>query len=327
MMSITPESLLSVWGVIRAKIPDADPGTLLEQALSIHGEIGLSAVVRVSDTMPGIVIRVPCRWPTSAWQVLRLTGVRFEPIITDHDDLLLPVILADDDAVAVFAVFTADLASVLSGDGAMEAKMRLLIEKVSLWKRFFQRNRGSLSDEEVRGLIGELQILGMMVGAYGVDAALDSWKGPDGELHDFRNDVFRIEVKTWINKSLPRIFISDPSQIVVDPSWPVFIAAVQLANDNAAGFTVEEYIATLVANMAEPQRAIMEALLADAGYLHAHAELYSKRYAVRETVFYKIGDGFPLIDPATLPGGITCLKYALELGALTPFTIKSPTHN
>jgi len=76
--------------------------------------------------------------------------------------------------------------------------------------------------------------------------------------------------------------------------------------------------------MTAPQKTVMEVLLAEVGYLHVHAELYSKRFSVAETVFHVIGEGFPMIDPATLPGGITNLKYSLELGALAPFISASP---
>ena len=323
-MPVTAKSLKNAWGTIRARIPQALPGTVLEQALPVPGDIGLSAVVRVNNVMPGIVIRVPSRWQVSSWKVLLLTGVRFEQPMADHHDHLLPVMMADDDASEVFAVFTADLASGLSVAGTMEVRMSLLMDKIALWKRFFQKNSGRLSEEEVRGLIGEIEILSRMIAAYGVDVALETWKGPAGELHDFRHDPFRIEVKTWVNESSPRIFISDPSQIVIDPAWPVFIAAVQLARDNTAGFTLPERIATILVGMTAPQRAIMEVLLADVGYLPVHAELYTKRYFVAETVFHSIGDGFPMIDPVTLPGGITNLKYALELGALGPFICASP---
>ena len=232
--------------------------------------------------------------------------------------------LADEESAVIFAVFAADLASELTKAGTMEERIRLLMDKVGLWKRFFQKNSGPLSEEEVRGLIGELEILEKMIAAYGVDAALDSWKGPANELHDFHHDAFRIEVKTWMNESSPRIFISNPSQIVIDAGWPVFIAAVQIAKDNFAGLTLSEPVSTLLATMRAPQKRIMEVLLADVGYLPVHAELYSNRYLVREAVIYRVADGFPLIDPATLPGGITNLKYALELGALTPFITSSP---
>ena len=327
-MPVNPRSLKNAWATIRARIPQALPGTILEQALPVPGDIGLSAVVRVNDAMPGIVIRVPSRWSASSWHVLWLTGVRFEHPFEDQKDNLFPVMMADEDAIEIFTIFVTDIASALSVDGTtMEARMSMLMDKIALWKRFFKKNTAPLSEEEVRGLIGELEILSRMITAYGVDAALETWKGPSGELHDFRYDAFRIEVKTWVNESAPRIFISDPSQIVIDSAWPVFIAAVQLAKDDVAGSTLPVRIATILNGMTASQKSIIEVLLADVGYLSVHAELYSNRYTIADSIFYHIRDGFPLIDPTTLPGGVTNLKYALELGALSPFISPSPIKN
>jgi hypothetical protein len=259
---------------------------------------------------------------------LWLTGVRFEHPFEDQKDNLFPVMMADEDAIEIFTIFVTDIASALSVDGTtMEARMSMLMDKIALWKRFFKKNTAPLSEEEVRGLIGELEILSRMITAYGVDAALETWKGPSGELHDFRYDAFRIEVKTWVNESAPRIFISDPSQIVIDSAWPVFIAAVQLAKDDVAGSTLPVRIATILNGMTASQKSIIEVLLADVGYLSVHAELYSNRYTIADSIFYHIRDGFPLIDPTTLPGGVTNLKYALELGALSPFISPSPIKN
>jgi hypothetical protein len=322
-MSITPQSLEGTWSQIRSKLPHADGSLVLEQAL-IHGEVGLSAVVRVRDSLPGIVIRVPSRWSFTRWQVQRLSGVHFEPAIQEHEDILLPVMLADADGAWVFANFSADISSSVLGECSLEEKMRRLMKQIGLWRRFFQHRNDGLSEEEVRGLIGELDILGCLIRNFGVDAAMESWRGPRGELHDFHLSSFRIEVKTWINESLPRIFISDPSQIVIDTVWPVWMSAVQLSTDNTAGSTLPDRVALLAAKMSADQKITFETLLADVGYLASHAGIYTRRYSVRETVFYLIMDGFPLIDPATIPGGITCLRYALELGALAPYALPSP---
>lgn len=322
-MSITPETLEEAWSQIRSKVSRAEGSLVLEQAL-IHGEVGLSAVVRVRDSFPGIVIRVPDRWNFTRWQVQRLTGVHFEPAIHNHDDILLPVMLAEPDAAWIFANFAADLSLGISAECPLEEKMGQLMNQIGYWRRFFQHRNDGLSEEEVRGLFGELEILGYLIRSFGTDSAMESWRGPRGELHDFHLPAFRIEVKTWINQSLPRIFISDPSQVVIDPAWPVWISAVQLSKDNTVGSTLPARIGGLAAGMNAHQKITFETLLADAGYLASHAESYTKSYLVRDTVFYRIMDGFPLIDPAMIPGGITCLKYALELGALTPFVLPSP---
>ena len=148
---------------------------------------------------------------------------------------------------------------------------------------------------------------------------MEAWGGPRGELHDFHLSSFRIEVKTWTNESLPRIFISDPSQIVVDPIFPLWITAVQLSNDTMNGASLPEKSARLLSMMNQDQKAIYNALLADAGYLGTGEESYTMRYSVHDTVYYLVTEGFPMIDPSTIPAGISNVKYALDLNALSRF--------
>jgi len=322
-MPITPKALEKAWKAIHAKTGQASGSHVLEQAL-IHGEVGLSAVIRVKDGMQGILIRVPMRWKCLGWQVHRFAGVHFEPPLQDNNDRLLAVMLADTDAEGIFANFAADLATAISSPCPLEEKMIGLMDRIGLWRRFFQNHNQGLSEEEVRGLIGELEILGRLLLLHGADLAMDSWRGPQGELHDFHLPDFRVEVKSWINESLPRIFISNPSQIVIDGTWPIWVAAVQLSKDHALGSNLPDRVKALADNMNSSQRVVFDAHLSDAGYLSCLSEMYTHRYSVRETVFYLIEEGFPFIDPTKVPSGITCLKYALELGALAPFLAPSP---
>lgn len=322
-MSITPESLEETWEKIRAKLGHADGSLVLEQAI-IHGEVGLSAVVRVRDSLPGLVIRVPRQWNLSRWQVQLLNGVHFESAIREGGNILLPVMLADGGAVSIFSKFAADLSSTVSSEYSVEEKMRRLLDQISLWRRFFTKRANRLSEEEIRGLFGELHILGILIPLIGGDAALEAWRGPRGELHDFHLEAFRIEVKTWTNRSLPRIFISDPFQIVVDPIWPLWVSAVELSNDRGNGATLPEQAGGLLSLMNQDQRITYAALLADAGYTGGGEDVYTMRYSVRDMVYYAVTEGFPLIDPATIPAGISSVKYALDLSVLSRFISNSP---
>ncbi len=322
-MSITPESLEETWEKIRAKMSSADGSLVLEQAIT-QGEVGLSAIVRVRDSLPGLVIRVPRQWNLSRWQVQQLNGVHFEFAARDDGNILLPVMLANSDSISIFSRFATDLSSTVSSGFPPEEKMRRLLDKISLWRRFFTKRTTRLSEEEIRGLFGELQILENLIPLLGVDAALEAWKGPRGELHDFHLGAFRIEVKTWTNKSLPKIFISDPSQIVIDPIWPLWISAVQLSSDMVNGLSLPEKVVGLFSLMNQDQKITCNALLADAGYLGSVEDAYTMRYSVIDTVFYLVTEGFPMIDPATIPVGISNVKYALDLNALSRFINHSP---
>lgn len=324
-MQITADYLQAAWRGLAAKLPGAASGTFLEQTL-VFGELGISAVLRVRDALPGIVVRAPGRHSFDSWEVLRLRGVYFEARIQDRDEDLFPVMLADPDAREVFAVFASDLACVVASEDSIHRRSAQLTSKIGIWKRFFHRRLTGLSEDEVRGLIGEIEILTMVIHDFGVDAALESWRGPLGDLHDFALPAFRIEAKTWTNQSLPRIHISDPSQLVVDDVWPVFLAAVQLSRDNIAGVSLPSRVVALRESMNSWQNSSFDQLLSDAGYLQSQAELYTTPYAVVETRTFRVSDGFPLIDPLTLPAGITNLRFALELRAIANFVTTFPNN-
>jgi hypothetical protein len=233
------------------------------------------------------------------------------------------MLAADDEALNVFASFVADVAGTLEPTEPESSQWVRVTDRISLWKRFFTRRQGGLSEEEQRGLIGELLVLRALVADRGIDTALAAWKGPGGELQDFHLPEYRVEVKTWTNTSRPEIHISDADQLVIDPIWPVWVAAIELTRD-VRGHTVADHVALLASTMGADHRLLFDALLADAGYLPVHATAYTGSYAVRDATWFCVKDGFPLIGNHAIPPAVTSLKYGLALAALTSFAGPSP---
>lgn len=322
-MKISAEFLEKTWVEIAAKLSSASEHLFLEKSL-LQGPIGLSAVIQVKDSMPGIILRVPNSAPNMHWVVRHFSGVRFEGALKMGDEIGFPIMLADIEARHIYAVLAADLASLISGTGTSEVRMTNLAGRIALWRRFFQSRVGNLTEAEVRGLIGELWMWNSIRTVMGTDFAIESWRGPYGELHDFLLRGFRIEVKSWINESLPRIFISDPSQLVVDEISPVWIAAVELSRDPASGRKLRDWVELILATLNDAQKDLFTNLLADIGFLSAHSELYPEAYTVREVVYYKVCGDFPRIDAALIPAGVTTVKYAIDISAITQFAQLSP---
>ena len=131
-------------------------------------------------------------------------------------------------------------------------------------------------------------------------------------------------MKTWSNDSLPRVFISDPSQLVIDTSCPVWLAVVQISTDLECGRSLSGWVDFLRLAMDNAQKDIFDALLADYGFLAEHAELYPVRYGIRDTIFYEITRSFPRIDPNSIPPGVCYIKYALDLTVLAEHAKPSP---
>lgn len=321
--AITSATLEAAWTSIQSKLPQAEGRSFLQKALTV-GPLTLSAVIRVADGMPGLLLQIPEASFAAKWPVRHYAGVRFDPIVKLDDGYGLPLMLVDLKARDIFAQLAADIASTGLGEETADAMLAAILSRLALWRRFLQNRIGKMSDEEIRGLIGELFVLGCLLATRGVDSCLDAWKGPVGELHDFRLPNHRIEVKTWCNDSLPRIFISNPSQIVADETCPIWIAAVQVSKSETTGRTLSEWAGTLTKAMDASQRELYYSLLADYGFLAAQSELYTDRYAVIEAIFYAVTDSFPRIDPGAIPPAICSVKYAMDLNAIASHAKPSP---
>jgi hypothetical protein len=321
--AITVEKLDAAWEQIRSKLPHADGQSFLKKELTF-GPLTLSAVIRVADGMLGLLLHIPQASLAAKWPIKHYAGVRFDSMVKLDDGYGLPLMLVDLKARDIFAQLAADITSTAVGEETADAMLSGILSRLALWRRFLQNRTGKMSDEEIRGLIGELSVLGDLLLTKGVDFCLDAWMGPLGELHDFRLPNHRIEVKSWCNDSLPRIFISNPNQIVADEACPVWIAAVQISKDEKAGRTLSEWVGPLTKSMDASQKEFYHSLLADYGFLAAQSELYTDRYAVIETVFYAVTRSFPRIDPEAIPLGISSVKFAIELNAIVSHRKPSP---
>lgn len=320
---ITAAALETAWHQIQCKLSKSDGRSFLQKALVV-GPLILSAVIRVADGMPGLLLQIPDTSYATKWPVKHYAGVRFDPVVKIDDGYGLPLMLADQRALNIFAQLGADIASSAAEHKTADVMIASILNRLALWRRFFQNRVGKLLDEEIRGLIGELSVLSCLMSSTGVDYSLDSWKGPLRELHDFRLANLRIEVKSWCNDSRPRIFISDPSQIITDEMCPVWLAVVQLSKSENKGMTLPEWTASLVRSMDVSQRELYYSLLADYGYLDAQSDLYVDKYSAVETMFYLVTDSFPRIDPRSIPPAICSVKYAIELNAISSFVKPSP---
>lgn len=320
---ITKEFLQGSWQEIAKKLAQAKGQVFLQKQITT-GAVSLRAVVRVADAMPGLLLVVPELSAPNRWKVKSFSGVKFDPAVKLTDGLGLPVFLVDHTAQDVFATLAADIGAAISEAKTPKEAVAALLNRVAIWRRFLKNRAGKMSDEEVMGLIGELCILDRLVASTGTDAALEAWKGPLGELHDFRLPDYRVEVKAWSNDNIPRVVISNPSQVFVDAACPVWIAAAQVYSHEKTGRCLAEWIEGLSKKMDAAQRDVFDSLLADYGYLSAHADLYTRPYSIGTQTFYRVTEKFPRIKPEQIPSGISWMKYAIDINSISSFAKEPP---
>ncbi len=313
---MTPDGLIAAWDEI-AKQPNVPGPYLYLQVKS--GALPIGAILRSSDRHPGLMIRVP----NNSTQVPRAEygrGFSVERAVpVGAGTIGVPIVLEDMSALGVFALICADIVSEAEKEGDGAAPIARVMRRIQLWRRFLSKRSALLSPEEQRGLFAEVHILSCVCRKEGVDLALAAWQGPKRELHDFRFSDGLLEVKSWATESGARIHISHPSQIVVDNFAPVQIAAVRLHIGGPNGITLPELVGCVKQTMDPVQAETFEELLSEYGYMESHSPYYSEKIDLGAVDIYDVREGFPHVDVKTIPGGISNLRYSIELGSIERF--------
>lgn len=180
----------------------------------------------------------------------------------------------------------------------------------------------ALSEEAQKGLIGEIEVLKLLMTTLDVKSALASWTGPSGAPKDFELNADCIEVKARRGASQPFVKIANEHQLADVPGrrlWLGVLAVDKVQTPN--GQTLTEYVAevTHLLQQTEPSAITdWDVHLADAGFDESH-DYSDWRWLVGRPQFHEVGEGFPRIV-APVPLGVESVSYALALSACAPFS-------
>ncbi len=178
-----------------------------------------------------------------------------------------------------------------------------------------------LSEEAQKGLIGEIEMLKLLISTLGAKPALTGWTGPSGAPKDFELKADCIEVKARRGASQPFVKITNEFQLADVPERRLWLAVLAVDKvQQPHGRTLAEYVSevTDLLERTEPS-AIMDwdLHLADAGFDSLH-DYSAWRWIVSPPDFHAVTEGFPRIA-APVPLGLSTVSYALALSACTPF--------
>ena len=208
----------------------------------------------------------------------------------------------------------------LHGDG-----MGTAIGRVLSTYRELLSSLGRLSEHQELGLFGELLVLEHLIGSIGEHRAVDSWRGPAREEHDFDLGDFDIEVKTTLSEDRSHR-ISTLTQLQPSPARGLWLVSVQLTTRGAGGTTLAESIEQTASRLSDP---LLKARFADrltaVGWDPEQAHLYVRRFAQRGTVLaFKVTDEFPAITAHRLGSAglpierFSHVSYVLHTAGLLP---------
>lgn len=213
---------------------------------------------------------------------------------------------------------SANLRDVPDSAGALSVALTHL----GRWKTFLASPRVRLlSLEEIYGLFAEIQFLRLLYSkCLAEEAAMDAWCGPDGAHQDFIFGNTAVESKALSGKerSVVRISSEDQLEALCDN---LFLAVFRL---NAMSESDHARSLNEAVRQVEDELSDASALekfstrLAAYGYVELR-DYDEPRLVITGQRTYRVTEAFPRIVRSELPDGLTRVRYAIELEAITQF--------
>jgi hypothetical protein len=230
--------------------------------------------------------------------------------------------LKDNSQMELFETLCRDVKA--TGEIA-ESESDALSRAISRTFRWHHLLRGGkldvLTEDEQKGLIGELEFFKLLMAAIGAKAALAAWKGPSGAPKDFELEAHCVEVKARRGASQPFVNVTSEHQLTDVPGrrlWLGVLAVDRVQPPN--GRTLSELVAEVTEALERTAPSLIrewDLLLADAGFDVTH-DYSAWRWVASTIEYHEVAEGFPRID-APVPLGVSGVKYALALSACAPF--------
>lgn len=221
-----------------------------------------------------------------------------------------------------FCTFCEDLiesTQVISDD---ETAYQTIRSRYFSWKQLFKPDHANMNEIEIMGLIGELLFLrDKMIPAKGVDAALDSWTGPEKTHKDFSYEDDWYEIKT-INFGKESVHISSIEQLESCNGGYLIIYSLERMSPSFNGIKLNALVNDLITMMSPTQ--LKETFLAKLSLYGFDFSLKNDNYVydLKSVSSYKVeNDNFPRVTRATIPDSIIKVQYDIIISDLEQYKV------
>lgn len=200
-------------------------------------------------------------------------------------------------------------------EGSMYSKVYKVLDR---WRSFFLRGGFSrLSDEEQRGLFGELWFINEWLDTFPDQPPLiiEQWDGPTKGRIDFRKSGHGLEIKTVSDKLSKTIKISNENQLKLSEAVKtIHLYVCFLEQSKTHGMSLQ-YLAEEVRNRIAARSDRLALLYSDllVGIGFKEEEYTDTYYFVEKTEVYEADASFPRIVKEGLPKGISHVSYNIDL--------------
>ena len=265
----------------------------------------------------------------TAQKLPRLRGIEVELRIQESDDSSSLILrLLDPDQRELFYRLCLDIVTATKQAESEQEAVGLFLTRTWRWHRLLKVGRsGLLSEEEQKGLIGELQVLqDVIFPEIGIASGIRAWKGPLDAPKDFEIEGNCIECKTRLGASTPYIEIASEHQLDCEGVQSLFVHVLDVATateDTVGGVTLTEVVASIVEVVRSKEPASLEILeekLLATGFEFEHN--YSDwKWAIGQARAFEVRNGFPRLSSTDIPSGVHKVRYRIALSDCKPYEL------
>lgn len=253
----------------------------------------------------------------------RLRGLSVETLPdpgTDRQFLVLR--LLDNPSRELFHRLCLDIIDATAGAATEKEAIDRFLARTWRWHRLLSGGvDGRLSEEEQKGLIGELDLLcHQLLPLLGGLGSIEAWTGPFGAPKDFEIGRLCVEVKARRGAAVPQVLISSEHQLDTSGIDGLFLQVVEVTPANAAGAdgrTLSQVVTEAREAVAAHDPAALQLLderLAAVGFVES-TDYSDRRWIIGGRLLFQVADGFPRIVPGMHPVGLGEVRYAISLPA------------
>lgn len=214
---------------------------------------------------------------------------------------------------------------VITWSGAEDSRTQAsasVFRRLSHWHSLMTRARmTAMPPHEVRGLIGELNVLERLIERRGFDMAIKAWVAPDDHPQDFAFDTRIVEVKARLAGARQQVQISSLEQLE-SAHLALSLVIVELVHSGASdAFSLNGFCDRLVAVASKygvTQEDTLQAALLRRGYLRKE-DYDADTYRVSGVRTFDVCTGFPRLIRGDVDARIPRAHYVLDLAHLGDF--------
>lgn len=242
----------------------------------------------------------------------------FNNISTGEQSLVFS--LLDNQWINQFIALCNDICNQTSG---MQKNSKHGYEKVCdsyfFWKKMFKSKNDILSEEKIKGLMGELLFLkNRMIPQYGESKAIDAWSGTDKTKKDFSIDNTWYETKA-IDYGKPSVGITSIEQLDSLSDGTLVVFQLEKMAPEFSGLNLNNLTNQIfgMLNSIQNKDAFAEKLNKGGYYSDPRYENFV--YVQRDMSEYLVNGSFPRLKRSELPSAIAKASFELLLSEIQTF--------